>query len=1358
MSPYAQMYNLPREGHRCCHTSNLINLPAKASLDKAIKKIPLGKEIPIDASKENMAPLAATQIPKPADEQAFERASIPLWCSLLNDPAVQRNARRGQAQDGVDLYGMRDRNPQHYVGIQCKLKGDGKNLTEREVREEVKKALKFSPALTEYFITTTSPDDGALHELARNITTELHKIGRNMFVYIWGWNTLEEKISESDKARKAFDPSFGPFSQEISDNIGLLLLESKQNNSGISQLQEIVTTLQASAVVLPGNSTNAASLLEPHIDAEIDTYGELLRNGKPIEALSMLEKLHSRTIETASGRILFRIKANIGLCHHCLGNDELSSQLLLEAYDHAPEEPKAISNKAFALLLRGEWEEVLSIGAVGLQADPTNEWLAGYMLQAARHAPSITEPLGLIPEELHNKLAIVIGRLVFLRMRGTQAEWWVAAKEASVLFPDDPTINQYCAEANIDAVVSGESFRKSWKLSDDEREQLKKAASDLISHWNRIRNGEDAIRLEHAAICSNIIVALRVLDENQQALAVARQGLDAAPNDQAIIIRALEVAIEESSHALADELLPKITGDTERTVFGFRLYSSRSDWGSLAKLYETSALHFPEAEKPIMHAAGMLAQLKISEEPLSEEKVSHIAALFKANLRASIFVADFARAEGFDAVADSAFETGLSLLNNDSHIVDRLVAASHADKKQDWTTVADLLVGRIAILHETHDLYMLTRALANESPIRARAVNFFESLPAGLRVQPFFMSAESIFRFKAGHMGEAEELFRKLIATQSDVANYLYLFTILGRSDRNDDIKEILAEIDTNKLNGTPANMILLAQIMRTHGQRQKAMAYAYEVLRTSKNDPDTVMKYFGLIVAGGHDEDLIPKQETVGIDCGISIEDEQGSVRSYIIESTGERPADGIISPTHPLAQAAYGKRAGETFITLTKAAQERRWKLLTVKHKYLHVLHESIESFEDNFPDENGFYQIRLKANDIQPIFDQIKQVSEANRRIADLYLENNFPLNMAAHRLGGNSVRFSEYIRSLGFEIQTCEGTSIERIRSSELIASSKDKGGVLDTYTAWTAATMDILDTLKSIFGSLLVPLSTINELKSLRDSYISNGQPQMTLAWHDGKFIRQESSPEETDRNHAFISEQISKIESICTVKPAAMPDSLDEQLYRLVDVLNPYIFDAASLASEGHILISEDLYFRKFVEPTFGIGGAWIQSALSFALERNIIKKHEYVGALIKLAWRKHAHLSLIGQDLVDALELEEDEQLANLGALLNFIGTKNADLQSHLHTAADFLREIWSSDRENSLKNQKATSLLLSALIRFNNMNWQFSLPYLWMVVPGQFRSYLDEWVRGHFLPMSVYEEGKSRMIRLAAKRLAKR
>ncbi len=143
-----------------------------------------------------MSHLNATQIPKPGDPQAFERACVVLWRCLLNDPNVQRNGRSGQRQAGVDIFGVRNSNPHHLVGVQCKLKGAGQKLTEREVRDEFREASTFRPALREFVIASTAPDDAGMQLLARELAVEAHGGGWNVSIQIRGWNTLEERISE----------------------------------------------------------------------------------------------------------------------------------------------------------------------------------------------------------------------------------------------------------------------------------------------------------------------------------------------------------------------------------------------------------------------------------------------------------------------------------------------------------------------------------------------------------------------------------------------------------------------------------------------------------------------------------------------------------------------------------------------------------------------------------------------------------------------------------------------------------------------------------------------------------------------------------------------------------------------------------------------------------------------------------------------------------------------------------------------------------------------------------------------------------------------------------------------------------
>jgi len=76
-----------------------------------------------------MAGYRQTQIPKPANDAEFETNCVILFRNLLKDPNVHRLGTSGQAQDGVDIVGHRDRNANQIVGIQCKLKSGRSKLT-----------------------------------------------------------------------------------------------------------------------------------------------------------------------------------------------------------------------------------------------------------------------------------------------------------------------------------------------------------------------------------------------------------------------------------------------------------------------------------------------------------------------------------------------------------------------------------------------------------------------------------------------------------------------------------------------------------------------------------------------------------------------------------------------------------------------------------------------------------------------------------------------------------------------------------------------------------------------------------------------------------------------------------------------------------------------------------------------------------------------------------------------------------------------------------------------------------------------------------------------------------------------------
>ncbi len=289
----------------------------------------------------------------------------------------------------------------HPVGVQCKLKGPTRKLLKKEVRDEVSKALTFKPDLREYVIATTAQDDTDTQRVARELTIEITNSGRQIAINVWGWNTLEQRISEHGPAMQAFDPSYGPFAKQHAEELQRV---EEQQAVAIRELSDI--RREIGGIVggnnLPGGSTVAQNALELALDAEVDRYRDILNGGKPKTALGLYEALLSKVQDTASGRILFRIKANIGHCYFGLGDNSRAAHWLSDAFANAPNEPKAIANKALSMLLLDKYREAYDYGSNELQQDPTNQWLVPTLIQASARCTEIEDPISIIPKALRD--------------------------------------------------------------------------------------------------------------------------------------------------------------------------------------------------------------------------------------------------------------------------------------------------------------------------------------------------------------------------------------------------------------------------------------------------------------------------------------------------------------------------------------------------------------------------------------------------------------------------------------------------------------------------------------------------------------------------------------------------------------------------------------------------------------------------------------------------------------------------------------------------------------------------------------------------------------------------------------------
>lgn len=1288
-----------------------------------------------------MSLLAATQIPKPSDEQAFERASGVLWRGLLNDPSIQRNGRRGQRQNGVDLFGVRDGNVDWHVGIQCKLKSEGHALSEAEVRGEVAKAKTFKPPLKEYYLTTTAPDDVAMQELAREITRELAAAGMAMRVFIWGWNTLEERISEDAAARKAFDPTYTLFSEEIlaeakSISVGQSEIHDKIV-SGLSRMEAMFAEVSGRFGAPPGDGTVEVNAVEAHLDAEIDEYRDLSNGGKTLTAMPLLERLLARVGGSASGRILFRIKANIGHCLLALGKDADAAAMLLASYEHAPSEPKAIANKAFGLLLQNDWQELLAFGKEQLAKDPSNEGLAGYLVQAARFDMSVTDPLELVPEALHETAAVQIGWVDFARRRQGPGGWWRPARDLIARHPSEPLALQFAAEADLEEVLTSQRFQRMRLLSSTERQRLEAATATLRSEWDRVRVTDGALRPEDAALCGNVVVGLAILGEFSNALDIARQGLALAPDDVELLIRAAMAAIEADADAFAAELLPRLPRSADSVVMKFRFHAARAEWKEVVDLFESDAALIPATEEPIISVTAKLAAIRLTVDDPDERRRQIAALALEAthDPRASIVVADFACRDKMEDIADAAFDAALKQIDDDSHAADRLMVAHHANRRDAAAIVIDLLDGRVAEDHDSAELRMLARALVNDRPIRQRALSFFARLPEAVRELPYYLHAEGLLHFNSGALREAEAVLRRAAAAEPDLDNYISLFSVLHRLDRSDEVKVIVDGIDLATVKGTPAQKMFLAQVMRKSGQGPRAIQYAYTVLQSARNDQKAALRYFGLIMMDP-DEGLIPSVETVASDTWVRLEGDRNERHAFLIEEGTDRPADNVVSQTHPMAAAAFGLRVGEEFDMPVALGGTRRWRVAEIKHKYLYALHDVMENFETRFPDAKGFYKISVEEGDIQPALEQVRRVAESNRNLADLYLRHNCPISFVAGNGSRNTISFVEYIRFLDFDIRTCQGTEPERLVARNLLDTRRHSGAVLDTYSAWTVSTMDAFDVLQSVFGTLFIPQTVIDELRDLRDEQETTAGRLMTMTWHNGQYIRQEHTVEDIAARRGYIAEQLARIEAACEVRPVLYPDHPSEIAVLINRLFGSDVFDAANLAGTDRLLVSEDMSYRQFSDGACAAKGLWLQAIFSFAHENALIDSRRYVDLVVNLAWRRHGHLALSPDLMLAALKNGAEHGPDNFKALVSFIFTPNAEMRSHMDVSTAFLNQVWHELGRSDLRCMQATSALLDRVARLRGWNWALVLAFLKRGCPVAAQQYIDGWIAGHFLP----------------------
>ncbi|TMO57107.1 restriction endonuclease [Pseudoalteromonas phenolica] len=136
----------------------------------------------------------------------FEHLCRDLFEHEWSSRVTNLNGRNGSRQKGVDIYGYPN-NKQQLYGVQCKGKEiyPEKAISIDEIKNEIAKALQFTPRLTHFIFATTARRNVAIQEQLREYLNESNLLP--FTVAICFWDDIEAKLNQYVHIATKFYPN-----------------------------------------------------------------------------------------------------------------------------------------------------------------------------------------------------------------------------------------------------------------------------------------------------------------------------------------------------------------------------------------------------------------------------------------------------------------------------------------------------------------------------------------------------------------------------------------------------------------------------------------------------------------------------------------------------------------------------------------------------------------------------------------------------------------------------------------------------------------------------------------------------------------------------------------------------------------------------------------------------------------------------------------------------------------------------------------------------------------------------------------------------------------------------------------------
>ena len=1291
-----------------------------------------------------MADQSNASIRPPKDWQDFERKARVLFVHHLNDPLTVNNGRAGQAQHGVDVYGCRGGDPNKMVGIQCKGRDANfaEPISEKELRDEVEKSDLFEPSLSEFILITTAPDDAKIQAVARKITKERFDAGKLLRVDVWGWGRLEAEIVRYVETLRLFDPDRTLTTDAILQGIGEINAKADASSEDLSQIKAAISHVQQSMQRPQGleKYSNPETLADPILNAELDTYRDYLKSGESKIALDLLEKFKSKHWEESSPWIKFRIVSNMASALADQGREAEAASLFFEAVTYQPDLPLAQANVALGHLLKKEVSEAKAAALSALQKNSDNAEAVSYLIQASQNDEAF-DPLEVIPASLEDNKVVLAG-LAFVYRAQNDPRWLDVAQKLEAQSEGDPILERTIADAELEKALSvpGALLGQAPTYKHD-IESLKKAAQTLQKLWDKALANNRAHN--DPSLPANLFQIYRFLDENNLADQVIQKARELLPQSRDIAKLSSMAFMKAGRQSDAISALEPFKGDPECLMLLSVLQLSLNPKQVIKDLEP-----FTNDGAKIQDRNAVMELLV--DAYVSDNQASKALQLAEAEVRASpkdpgsyLTLAGALQAIGEKEKYAKTLDAALSQVNEETPFNIRILLANRFEDADRPEAVVKLLVGRIDTTRDSRGLVMLLSGLIN-SDDRKAANDLLKNLPEEISNQPKYLRAAVILHQKRKQYADAFNAAEKYLAScPSKLTPLLYWLDIALRHGKTDEILKKLESINLD-LQGSPEQFTRLARFMDKFGQHTTGLALAYKQLLLHPKNLEVQQDYIALMLQAASPEKVVLEAGSVALNTKFSVKNAVGESQTFIIEPDDTlRVTEFYIHPEHPIAKLALGKKVGEKF-ALDPIATGPELEITSIKHKYLHALHEKMGGFEYAFPTQKVLKRfVAERENVAQPIIQAAEARNRNNMLALETYRDNPLPLEFFAECLGTDIIAIWGGLQSTGHFLKVAVGNAPERKAAFNAIRANNKAGCILDALTLFVVYQLGISDIVEAICGAIHTTESAKDVFHNRHEETTAHGpKPYATVFHVNGQNYLHEVTSEQ-------IAEEVKKSEEILhwlkTIPIIAAESSfeLSTETHYIKDNVSPTFLDPILAAKESQkLLVCEDLIYRQFAASAAQLNAVWLQPILMAARDTRVITQERYAESIYTLALYAHTALSMDTTILKHGMR-EDEKWEPKFRQLIKALFGKNADLESHYNVMANFIAQIWNG-AGSSLKVKQAVSMLFERYFfgEWNATAYGYDiamkvkrLKHVFSKFDLPFQMHLDAWLVGNFI-----------------------